>query len=95
MQADDLRAAIAVFRDMQQLEEQPGMITWCYLITSLNKARRKGSNFTETAYKLWTELEQTPELQGDQDGSYFAAGKSSSHLERILLTETIAFYTSM
>lgn len=73
-QASDLRAAVEVFRDMQSQEQKPGMITWCYLISSLYKVRRKGLNTLETAYKLWREMQEQAYVRGDKDGSYFATG---------------------
>ena len=42
IQASDLRAAVEIFRDMQRQDQKPGIISWCYLISSLYKDRRKG-----------------------------------------------------
>lgn len=79
LQASDLRAAVEVFRDMQSQEQKPGMITWCYLISSLYKDRRKGLNTLETAYKLWRELQDQAYVRGDKDGSYFATGNAPEY----------------
>ena len=59
---------------MQSQEQKPGIITWCYLISSLYKDRRKGLKNLEIAYQLWTELQNQARVRGDKDGSYFATG---------------------
>ena len=59
---------------MQSQEQKPGIITWCYLISSLYKDRRKGLKNLETAYQLWTELQKQAHVRGNKDGSYFATG---------------------
>lgn len=81
-QAQDLKAAVDVFRDMQKQRVKPGIISWCYLISNLTKIRRKGWPYQDIAYELWKEVSQEKSLEGKRDGMYYATGK---HLRMDLL----------
>lgn len=78
MQAEELRHGLDVLRDMQKRGYQPNIITWCHLISSLSKTRRKGRLHHEAAYSLWQELRQelraSDSLAADMDASSYATG---------------------
>ena len=58
---------------MQARGLQPNKTTWCYLISSFTKVRRKGRPYAKTAYQLWRELLQ---LQPEGlDAPSFATGQ--------------------
>lgn len=67
--------ALDIFREMQGRGFQPNITTWCHLISSFNKSKKRGWPFAEAAYRLWQELHtQAGDVVEDLDASAFATG---------------------
>jgi len=76
LQAQDMKGALEVFRDMQARKQRISKVAWCYMISSLNRVlKRKGWPYAEAAYELWEEVQlQDFGPQDSHDAQYFAAG---------------------
>lgn len=53
--------ALEVFQDLKRQGYEPNIITYCGLISSLGKIRRRGVRGPELAYQLWKELLSSPQ----------------------------------
>ena len=79
LQAQDMKGALEVFRDMQGRNMRISKVAWCYMISSLNRVlKRKGWPYAEAAYQLWEELQkQDFSPQDSKDAQYYVAGMLS------------------
>lgn len=76
VQAKEVFQALDIFRDMQARGYRPNMTTWCALISSFNKSRKRGWPYAQAAHDLWTELRmQGSDTLKDIDAPSFAVGE--------------------
>jgi aromatic ring hydroxylase len=71
-QASEPYHAVQAFRDLRSSGMAVNSVTWCGVISSLTRQRRRGSAFAQLAYNLWKEMQDEGLATGH--AAVYAAG---------------------